>query len=275
MEHFNPDYLRLSIFLGVFGVLAIIETLHPRRKMEAGRPGRWFTNLSLTFIDGILVRLVLGAAAYGAAQFAADHSWGFLNDVELSWPVEFAIGFIFLDMMVYLQHVLSHALPFLWRFHLVHHSDLEFDVTTALRFHPVETIILMFYKIGLVAAMGIDPWAVVIFEVVHTASVQFNHSNIKFSQAFDAKLRRIIITPDFHRVHHSMEPEETNSNFGFFLPWWDMLFGTYRPRPAVPHNVMQIGLAEYREPEELSLPGLLLMPANPRMGAYSFGKSEE
>lgn len=275
MENFNPDYLRLSIFLGAFGVLAIAEALRPRRKMEAGRTGRWFSNLSLTFIDGILVRLVLGAASYGAAQFAADRSWGFLNDVELSWPLESAIGFILLDLMVYLQHVLSHALPFLWRFHLVHHSDLEVDVTTALRFHPVETLILTFYKIGLVAALGIDPWTIVIYEAAFIVSTQFNHSNIKFAPSFDAKLRRIIITPDFHRVHHSMEAEETNSNFGFSLPWWDMLFGTYRPQPAVPHNVMQIGLAEYREPEELSLPALLLMPVNPRMGAYSFGKSEE
>ncbi len=275
MENFNPDYLRLSVFLGAFGVLAIAEALRPRRKMEAGRMGRWFSNLTLTFFNGILVRLVLGTAAFGAAEFAADRSWGFLNDVELSWPVEFAIGFILLDIMIYLQHVLSHALPFLWRFHLVHHSDLEVDVTTALRFHPVEMFILMFYKIGLVAALGIDPWTVVIYEIGLTVSTQFNHANIKFAPSFDAKLRRFIITPDFHRVHHSMEPEETNSNFGFFLPWWDMLFGTYRPQPAMPHNVMQIGLAEYREPEELSLPALLLMPVNPRMGAYSFGKSEE
>lgn len=275
MENFNPEYLRLSILLGAFGVLAIAEAVRPRRKMEAGRIGRWFSNLSLSVIGGILVRLVLGGAAFGAAQFAADRSWGFLNDVELSWPLEFAIGFILLDVMIYLLHVLSHALPFLWRFHMVHHSDLEFDVTTALRFHPVETFITMFYKIGLVAALGIDPWTVVIYEVALTVSVQFNHSNIKFAPSFDAKLRHIIITPDFHRVHHSMEPEETNSNFGFSLPWWDMLFGTYRPQPAVPHNVMQIGLAEYRESEELSLPGLLVMPLNPRLGAYSFGKSEE
>ncbi len=275
MEHFNLDYLRLSIFLGAFGLLAIAEALRPRRKMESGRIGRWFSNISLTFIGVVLVRLVLGTAAFGAAQFAADRGWGFLNDVNLSWPVESAIGFLLLDLMIYLEHVLSHALPFLWRFHLVHHSDLEFDVTTALRFHPIETLILMFYKIGLVAALGIDPWTLVIYEGAYIVSTQFNHANVKLAPSVDVKLRRFIITPDFHRVHHSMEAEETNSNFGFCLPWWDMLLGTYRAQPAMPHNVMQIGLAEYREPEELSLPGLLLVPFNPRMGGYSFGKSEE
>ncbi len=275
MEQFNPDYLRLSIFLGTFGVLAIAETFRPRRKMEQARLGRWFSNLSLTFLGGFFVKLVLGGAAFATAQYAADHGWGFLNDVELSWPVEALIGFLFLDLMIYLQHVLAHALPFFWRFHMVHHSDLEFDVTTALRFHPVEILLSMFYKIGLVAAMGIDPWTVVVFEIVLNSSAQFNHSNIKLSPRLDARLRRFVITPDFHRVHHSLEPEETNSNFGFFLPWWDMLLGTYRPQPAMPHNVMQIGLAEYREAEELGLPSLLLLPVNPRMGSYSFGKSEE
>lgn len=271
----NPDYLMITVFLAVFGLLALLEAAHPRRRMDQPRTGRWFSNLTLAFTDVFLVRFILGAAALGAAQYASDRGWGFLNDVELSFPVEALLGFLFLDFMVYLQHVVSHALPFLWRFHMVHHSDLEFDVTTAFRFHPVEVLIVMFYKIMVVTATGIDPRTMAAYELAYIAATLFNHANYKLAPPLDARLRRVIVTPDFHRVHHSIEPEEANSNFGFCLPWWDVLFGTHRPQPAMPHNVMQLGVSEYREAEELSLFSLLILPFNPRIGNYSFGKGEE
>lgn len=273
MAHFN-EYLRFAFFIGTFATLAIFEVTRPRRKPAHPRPGRWFANLSLTFFNGFLVKAVLGAAAFGAAEYAGERGWGFLNDVQLSWPVEFVIGFLFLDLMIYLQHVIAHALPFLWRFHMVHHTDLDFDVTTALRFHPVEILISMFYKIGLVAAMGIDPYTVLVFEIVLNASAQFNHSNIKLHPVVDERLRQAIITPDFHRIHHSVEPDETNSNFGFFISWWDKLCGTYRAQPGMPHNLMQIGVSEYRDSEELGLVSLVVLPVDPRMGNYSFKKTE-
>ncbi len=274
MKPINHDYLRFAIFLGTFITLAIFETTRPRRKLSNPRIGRWFTNLSLTFANELLVKAVLGGAALGAAEYASERGWGFLNDVELSWPVEFVLGFLFLDFMVYLQHVVAHALPFLWRFHMVHHSDLDVDVTTALRFHPLDMLISMFYRIGLVAAMGIDPWTVVLFEIILNASLQFNHSNIKLAPVVDGRLRQFVATPDFHRVHHSSEPEETNSNFGFIISWWDKLCGTYRAEPGMPYNLMQIGLGEYREADELSLQSLITLPASPRMGTYSFKKAE-
>jgi sterol desaturase/sphingolipid hydroxylase (fatty acid hydroxylase superfamily) len=274
MNYLVSDGVRLTVYFVVFALLAAFEFTRPRRTPSQPRVGRWFSNGSLFFINFFLVRFVLGGAALAAAEFAAERQWGFLNDVSLYWPVKFAIGFLVLDLMLYLQHVLWHALPFLWRFHLVHHSDLDFDVTTAMRVHPAEALIRVFITIGVVVATGIDPWTVLIFETVIAASTQFNHSNIKLTPLIDERLRKGIITPDFHRVHHSPEPEETNSNFGFFLSWWDKLFGTYRESPMTPHNLMQIGLNEYRSADELSLPSLIALPLSARLGAYSFKKEE-
>jgi sterol desaturase/sphingolipid hydroxylase (fatty acid hydroxylase superfamily) len=270
MKYLDADYLQFIFLSAIFILLAAFEFTRPRRKPGHPRPGRWFTNCALTFINFFMVRVALGGAAFAAAEYASQRGWGFLNDLEASWPLEFAIGFVFLDLMIYLQHVLTHALPFLWRLHIVHHSDLDVDATTAMRFHPGEVLISMFFRIGVVAAMGIHSWTVLIYELAYNTALLFIHSNVKLSHAADANIRNVIITPDFHRVHHSAEPEETNSNFGFLFSWWDRLFGTYRPRPVMPHNLMQLGVSEYRRPEELGLYSLLAMPIRARMGAYSF-----
>jgi sterol desaturase/sphingolipid hydroxylase (fatty acid hydroxylase superfamily) len=274
MGNLDLDYLRLTVYAVVFVLLAAFEFTRPRRAPSLPRVGRWMTNAALFAINFVLVRFALGGAAYATAQYAAERGWGLLHDVSLSWPVDFAVGFLVLDLTLYLQHVLAHALPFLWRLHIVHHSDLDFDATTAMRFHPVEVLISVFFRIAVVAAMGIAPWTVLAFEVVVSCATLFNHSNVKIPPVTDLRVRTVVITPDFHRTHHSVEPEETNSNFGFFFTWWDKLFGTYRESPVTPHNLMQLGLNEYRSAAELSLFSLLALPFNPRMGAYSFKKEE-
>lgn len=265
----DVDTIRFVIFLGTLFVLAIAEVQYPRRVLAHSKAARWFVNLTLTIVDGVLVKLILGAAAVGVAAYSQSKGWGLINYLELPWIVGFFVGFIFLDFMVYLMHVIAHALPFLWRFHIVHHTDLDFDVTTALRFHPLEIIISMLYKIMLVVAIGADPITVMIFEAILNASAQFNHSNLNIPKGLDEKIRKVVITPDFHRIHHSVLVEETNSNFGFFLSWWDKLFGTYKPQPSVEHTEMAIGVDVYRDAEELSLQGVLMIPVKPRMGDYS------
>lgn len=274
MSHFFDDEIRLSIYLVVFVLLAAFEFTRPRRVPALPRAGRWFANGVLFLFNFFLIRFAMGGAAVAAAEFAEDRGWGFLSDVSLYWPFKFAIGFLTLDLVLYLQHVLSHAVPIFWRVHLVHHSDLDFDVSTAMRFHPAEALVTMLFRIGVVAAVGIDPWTAFIFETVVAASTQFNHSNVKLTPLIDARMRRWIITPDFHRIHHSPEPEEANSNFGFSISLWDMIFGTYREAPMTPHNVMLIGLNDYRSADELSLPSLLSLPFFARLGSYPFQNKE-
>ena len=274
MNYAIYDSLHIALLLALFVLLASFEATRPRRKLGQPRPGRWFGNVSLAVVNYLLIRAVLGGASFAAAEYASERGWGFLNDVNLGWPVEFVAGLLFLDLMVYLQHVLTHALPFLWRFHMPHHSDLDLDVTTALRFHPVDVFISIVYRIGVVAASGISPWTVLVYELVYCAALLFAHSNVKLFPNADAGLRNVIVTPDFHRVHHSVEPDETRSNFGFVFSWWDKLLGTYREAPMMPHNLMQLGLEDYRQPAGLTLPDLFAMPLRPKLGDYSFRKSE-
>ncbi len=253
-------FVRLTAFLGVFTFLAIIEKVMPRRGLSVSKPWRWFTNLSLTGLNIIIVRLLFGAVLVKTALFVRENGWGILNYLEFSYVLEFLVAIIFLDFMIYIQHVLSHALPIFWRLHLVHHTDLDFDVTTAARFHPLEIIISLIYKLGLIIAIGAAPAAVIAFEIILNGSAQFNHSNIGIPPVLDRILRSFIITPDFHRVHHSVRPVETNSNYGFFLPYWDYLCGTYRPQPALSHTSMVIGLKEYRDISRLTLTSLIMLP---------------
>ena len=265
----DVNTIRFLIFLATLLVLATLEVKYPRRELAHSKSARWFVNLTLTVVDGVLVKLILGAAAVGVAGYAKSQGWGLINYLELPWIAGFFIGFLFLDVMVYLMHVIAYALPFLWRFHIVHHTDLDFDVTTALRFHPLEILIAMGYKIMLVVAIGADPWTVMIFEIVLNASAQFNHTNLNIPKELDEKIRKVVVTPDFHRVHHSVEVDETNSNFGFFLSWWDKLFGTYKPQPLMEHTEMDIGVDVYRDSADLSIGGVLMLPLKPRMGHYS------
>ncbi len=261
--------VRLTAFFGIFTILAFLEIIAPRRELSVSKVWRWFTNLSLTGLDIVIVRLLFGTATIQTALFAQEHGWGLLNYIHLPHWLSFLAAIIFLDFMVYIQHVISHALPIFWRLHLVHHTDLDFDVTTAARFHPIEIIVSLIFKLGLIVVIGAAPVAVLVFEIILNGSAQFNHSNIKLTDGLDRILRWFIITPDFHRVHHSVKVAETNSNYGFFLPYWDYLCGTYRDQPALSHKDMVIGLKEYRDKGELSLPSLVVLPFVARTGQFS------
>lgn len=261
--------VRLTAFFGIFTILAFLEIITPRRELSVSKAWRWFTNLSLTGLDIVIVRLFFGTATIQTALFAQEHGWGLLNYLHLPSWLAFLMAIIFLDFMIYIQHVISHALPIFWRLHLVHHTDLDFDVTTAARFHPIEIIVSLIFKLGLVVVIGAAPAAVLVFEIILNGSAQFNHSNIKLTDGLDRILRWFIITPDFHRVHHSVKVAETNSNYGFFLPYWDYLCGTYRAQPALSHTDMIIGLKEYRDKGELSLPSLVVLPFVALTGQFS------
>jgi len=253
--------VRLSAFLGIFAVMALWELVGPRRRLTTSKGARWFANLGITVVNTVVVRLIFPAAAVGMAVVAADRGWGVLNQVSAPVAITIVGAVLFLDLAIYLQHVMFHAVPMLWRLHMVHHADLDIDVTTGLRFHPVEIVLSMLIKLAVVLFLGPPVVAVMIFEVLLNATAMFNHGNIRLPAALDRVLRLIVVTPDMHRVHHSVELDETNSNFGFNLPWWDRLCGTYRAQPRAGHTGMTIGLSDYRDVRQVTrLPGMLMLP---------------
>lgn len=252
--------LRLAAFLGVLAAMALWEVAAPRRRREIPRLLRWSSNLGVVVIDTILVRLTFPVVAVGLALMAEERGWGLFNVFDLPSGVAFIVSILALDLAIYLQHVMFHAVPALWRLHRMHHADLEFDVTTGLRFHPVEILMSMGIKLAVVAALGPPAVAVLVFEIILNASAMFNHSNIDIPRPVDSLLRLIIVTPDIHRVHHSVDPVETNSNFGFNLPWWDRLLGTYRAQPAKGHEDMEIGIEQFRTRRDLWLDRMLIQP---------------
>ena len=252
--------IRLGFFIGIFVLVAVCEILAPRRILTTSKASRWFANLMIIGLNPLSVRLVFPILPAAMALLATEHQWGLLNNVDLPYWLEVSIGVFALDLAIYLQHVLHHAVPALWRLHMVHHADLDYDLTTGLRFHPIEIIISMGIKLMMVAALGPTALAVVIFEVALNASAMFNHSNIHIPRSVDRILRRFVVTPDMHRVHHSVIIHETNSNYGFNLPWWDRLFGTYKDQPDKGHTDMIIGLSQFRDPRKLTLPRLLILP---------------
>jgi sterol desaturase/sphingolipid hydroxylase (fatty acid hydroxylase superfamily) len=266
--------LRLGAFAGIFAAMALWELVAPRREQTFGRGQRWPSNIGIVILDTLLVRLVFPTAAVGVALLAEAHGWGLLH--ALNAPAWLAIisSVILLDLAIYLQHVLFHAVPVLWRLHRMHHTDLEFDVTTGARFHPIEILLSMGIKLGVVAALGAPAVAVLIFEVLLNATSMFNHGNVRLPQRIDRVLRWIVVTPDMHRVHHSVVPRETNSNFGFNLPWWDRLCGTYRAEPAAGHEGMTIGIEQFRDPRELRLDRMLLQPFRDDDRLYPLGRRE-
>jgi sterol desaturase/sphingolipid hydroxylase (fatty acid hydroxylase superfamily) len=268
-------FIRLGAFGGVFVAMAVWEFLGPRRQQAIGRGLRWPNNLGVVVADTLLVRLVFPTTAVGVALFAEAHGWGLFNILTLPVWIEVLSSILLLDLAIYFQHVLFHAVPALWRLHRMHHADLEFDVTTGLRFHPIEIALSMMIKLAVVAALGAPAVAVLIFEVLLNATSMFNHSNIRIPFAFDRLLRWLVVTPDMHRVHHSIVSRETNSNFGFNLPWWDRLFGTYRAQPASGHDAMTIGIEQFREPRELGLDRMLLQPFQGDAGGYPLGRRKD
>ncbi len=252
--------IRLAAFTGVFALMATWELLAPRRAQAPARAARWPGNLGLIAVDTVALRILFPAAAVGAALFAEGRGWGMLNAVAFPAWLEVAIAFVALDLVIYAQHVLFHRVPALWRLHRVHHSDRAFDVTTGIRFHPIEIVLSMAIKIAAVVALGASAWAVLLFEVVLNAATMFNHANARLPLRADALLRRVLVTPDMHRVHHSVVRTEAQSNYGFALPIWDRLFGTYRAQPAAGHDAMTIGVANLGDPDEARLGRMLSQP---------------
>lgn len=266
--------IRFIAFASIFLGMAVLEMLAPRRDRTAGRISRWPSNLGIVALDTLFVLFVFPTSAVGIALLAETKRFGVFNIIPS--PNWFAVVacVLALDLAIYIQHVLFHAVPLLWRVHRMHHTDLDFDVTTGLRFHPIETVVSMLIKYAAIAALGAPALAVLIFEVMLNATSMFNHGNVSLPPALDRSLRLFLVTPDMHRVHHSIIPEETNSNFGFNVPWWDRLFGTYRRGPAAGHKAMTIGIDGFRNRRELLLNHMLTVPFRGSAGIYPLGRKE-
>lgn len=257
----NEVVIRLGFFFGILLLVAVWEIAAPRRSLSQPKIRRWMHNLGLTFLNTLLLRLLFPAAAVGVALFAGRQGWGLFNYFQVPLPVSATVSVILMDGIIYLQHVMVHAIPLLWRLHRVHHADLDFDVTTGARFHPIEIILSMLIKFATILLLGPPVVGVVIFEVLLNATAMFNHGNLRLPERVDRVLRLFLVTPDMHRVHHSIADDETNSNFGFNLPWWDRLFGTYKAQPDAGHERMTIGIDRFRDPSRVErLPGMLLLP---------------
>jgi len=256
----NESIIRLSVFLGVFVLMAVLETMQPKKIRVLPQPQRWFTNISLVAIDTLTLRLAFPLLAVGAAELATAQGWGVLSLVPLPFWLEVALSVALLDMLIYAQHVAFHKAPILWRLHRVHHADRDMDVTTGIRFHPIEISLSMLYKLVCVLALGAPAISVFILEVLLNASALFNHANFRLPDRIDRLIRLFIVTPDMHRVHHSIDPEETDSNYGFFLSIWDRLFRTYIPQPKKGHDAMIIGIANYQDDKPSSLSWSILLP---------------
>ena len=271
----NEMVIRLGFFFGIFAVMAIWEVVAPRRALTVSKAVRWINNLVLVFFNSLILRLIFPAAAVGVAAFASEQGWGIFNYYEVSPVIAVVASVVAMDFVIYLQHVMVHAVPALWRLHRVHHADLDFDVTTGARFHPIEILLSMLIKVATIAVLGPPVVAVVIFEVVLNATAMFNHSNVRLPLGLDRVLRWIVVTPDMHRVHHSVEDDEANSNFGFNLPWWDRLFGTYKDQPRAGHEAMVIGIHTYRNPKLVMwLHGMLWLPFIGKINSYAINRRQ-
>lgn len=271
----NEPVIRMSFFFGILAVMAIWEILAPRRALTVSKSLRWGSNLGIVVLNTLILRLLFPAAAVGLALFVREQGWGIFNYVEASYWLAVVVSFIAMDFVIYLQHVMVHAVPLFWRLHRMHHADLDFDLTTGARFHPLEIILSMLIKFATIIVLGPPIVAVIIFEVVLNATAMFNHGNVRLPLGLDRVLRLFVVTPDMHRVHHSVEDDEANSNFGFNLPWWDRLFGTYRDQPRAGHEGMTIGIHKFREPKQVSwLHGMLLLPFKGKVSDYAINRRQ-
>ena len=271
----NEASIRLGCFLGVLATMALLEWMAPRRALSLPRRLRWPSNLGIVALNTMLVRFLVPLAAVALAGAAEARGWGLFNSVALPQGLVVLVSVVLLDLAIYLQHVMFHAVPALWRLHRMHHADLDFDVTTGARFHPIEILLSMGIKLAVVMALGPPAVAVLIFEVLLNASSMFNHANVRIPPAIDAVLRWFVVTPDMHRVHHSIRRHETNSNFGFNLPWWDRLLGTYQAQPAAGHTDMTIGIEQFRTPRDLWLDRMLVQPFRGTAGDYPINRDSK
>lgn len=268
----NEASIRLFFFIFIFAVVAFYETKLPRRQLTVSKTSRWIINIGIVVINSIALRFFFSAGAVGVAYWVDQHGWGIMNILRLPYFVSVIASVFILDFIIYLQHVMFHAAPAFWRLHMIHHADLDFDVTTGARFHPIEIWLSMVIKSAAILALGPPVLGVILFEVLLNGTAMFNHSNIKLPESKDKILRLFVVTPDMHRVHHSVFPNETNSNFGFNLPWWDWLLGTYRSQPRLGHEGMTIGLNQFREPTRLTLPWILVLPFIGNPGTYAINR---
>ena len=267
--------IRLGCFLGIFAVMALWEVLAPRRVLAVSKSVRWVNNLALVVLNTVLLRLLFPAAAVGMAAFATVQGWGLLNYFAVPLWLAVPAAVVAMDFVIWLQHVMVHAVPVLWRLHRVHHADLDYDLTTGTRFHPIEIILSMLIKFATIMVLGPPVVAVILFELILNGMAMFNHGNVGLPGELDRALRWLVVTPDMHRVHHSVEDDEANSNFGFNLSWWDRLFGTYRDQPRSGHHGMTIGIHGYRTLREVSwLPGLLALPFRGRITGYVINRRQ-
>jgi sterol desaturase/sphingolipid hydroxylase (fatty acid hydroxylase superfamily) len=267
--------IRIGFFLGVLAIMAFWEMVAPRRALTVSKAVRWANNLGLVFLNSFLLRLAFPAAAVGMAAFAMEQGWGLFNYFSLPFWLAVIVSVVVMDFIIWLQHVMVHAIPLLWRFHRMHHADLDYDLTTGARFHPVEIFLSMGIKFATILLLGPPVVAVVVFEVLLNATAMFNHANVRLPRFLDRWLRLLLVTPDMHRVHHSVEDDEANSNFGFCLPWWDRLFGTYRDQPRAGHERMTIGIHNYRAPRDVAwLSGMLLLPFRGKVTEYAINRRQ-
>ncbi len=266
-------FIRLGAFALIFAAIALAEGAMPRRKRLFARSARWPGNIGVAAINTAAVYVLVPVTAVGVAMIAERGHIGLLHAYAMPAAAAFLAALLALDFAIYLQHVMFHAVPLLWRVHRMHHADLDFDVTTGFRFHPAEIIISLLIKIGVVMCLGPSPIAVLAFEVLLNGTSMFNHGNLAIDERADRWLRWIVVTPDMHRVHHSIVRDETNSNFGFNLPWWDWMMGTYRAQPAAGHLAMTIGIEQFRSPAELGLIRMLTQPMREPAGDYPISRS--
>ncbi|MGO8880110.1 MAG: sterol desaturase family protein [Desulfomonilaceae bacterium] len=269
--HHEP-IIRLGFFASIFLAVALGEVFAPRRRLSTSKTSRWFINLGIVVINTFILRILFPVAAVGVAIIATQRAWGLFNNVGIPHWGTVVLSVIILDFAIYLQHVLFHAVPILWRLHMMHHADLDFDLTTGSRFHPIEIMISMLIKMAVVILIGAPVVSVIIFEVILNATSMFNHGNVFIPLGIDRMLRLIVVTPDMHRVHHSVFPFETNNNFGFNLPWWDQIMGTYRDQPKMGHQGMTIGLNQFRAPSGLTLFKILALPFTGKTGNYAINR---
>ncbi len=276
MDNFITTYetaIRLGFFFGIFLLMAVWEILAPRRALTQPKGLRWLNNIGLVVLNTVLLRLLFPLAAVGIAIHAGAQQWGLLNQVDIPGWLAVPFAVVVLDAAIYMQHLMFHAVPVFWRLHRVHHADLDFDVTTGARFHPIEIVLSMLIKFAVIVLLGPPVLAVVIFEVLLNGTSMFNHANVRIPLAVDRLVRLLIVTPDMHRVHHSHRQHETNSNFGFNLSVWDRLFGTYRDQPQDGHKDMIIGIDTWRDPAHCTrLPGLLSLPFIGKITDYAINR---
>ena len=271
----NEAAIRLGFFVGIFALMAIWEILAPRRTLTISKAIRWLNNIGLVAFNTLLLRLLFPAAAVGFAAIASEQGWGLFSLVELPFWLSVLLCVIIMDFVIWLQHVMVHAVPLLWRLHRVHHADLDYDLTTGARFHPLEILLSMLIKFAAIMVLGPPVIAVIVFEVVLNGMAMFNHANVRLPVGIERVLRWVLVTPDMHRVHHSVEDDEANSNFGFNLSLWDRLFGTYRDQPRKGHEGMTIGIRKLRKPKQVAwLPGLLVLPFVGKISGYTINRRQ-